>query len=310
MKRSYSIALTVGLVLIVLVIIAAILQSLLTSTDTTPAVVVEPEEDTSIELTEEPVQQQVLGQSVEGRDIEVFHFGSGDTRVLLVGGVHGGYEWNSILLAYEMIDYFKVNADAIPEALTIDIIPNLNPDGLYIATTLEGRFTADEITDYSMHTTGTGRFNANNVDLNRNFGCNWAPESSWRGQRVNAGSAPFSEPEAALLRDFVFETNPIAAAFWHSQANNVYASECEDGPLELTLAIMNAYANAANYGAVPVFDAYPITGDVEGWLASQGVAAITVELQGRLTSEWDRNIAGTLAMLAAIAEHSQRALPQ
>lgn len=265
-----------------------------TEDESTEVIVTEPEE-------EDTPQHQILGQSVEGRDIEVFHFGSGETRVLLVGGVHGGYEWNSIILAYQMIDYFEANPEAIPETLSVDIIPNLNPDGLYIATGLEGRFTSADITDYSMHTTGAGRFNANNVDLNRNFGCNWEPESSWRGQQVSAGTAPFSEPEAAVLRDFVFETNPVAAAFWHSQANNVYASECDDGPLPLTLEIMNAYAQAANYGAVPVFDAYPITGDMEGWLASQGIAAITVELQTRTDSEWERNLAGTTAMLERIA---------
>ena len=263
-----------------------------------------------IPVVEEPVEpivetiatssQQILGQSVQGRDIELFRFGTGETHVLLVGGVHGGYEWNSILLAYEMIDHINANPDFVPDSLTLDIIPNLNPDGLYIATGLEGRFVVSDITDFSMHTTGAGRFNANNVDLNRNFGCDWAPQSTWRGAVVSAGSEPFSEPEAQILRDLVFETNPIAAAFWHSQANNVYASECEDGPLPLTLDIMNAYASAANYGAVPVFDAYPITGDMEGWLASIGIAAITVELQGRTTSEWDRNLAGTKAMIETI----------
>ena len=260
------------------------------------------EEMVAVTPTEEPQPtQRTLGHSVEGREIEVYHFGTGETRVLLVGGVHGGYEWNSIILAYQMIDHLEAHPDMIPADLAVDIIPNLNPDGLHLATGLEGRFTVDDITDYSMHQTGVGRFNANAVDLNRNFGCNWAPESSWRGQTVDAGSAPFSEPEAALLRDFVFATTPVAAAFWHSQANAVYASECDDGPLPLTLAIMQAYAQAANYMAIPTFDAYPITGDMEGWLASQGVAAITVELEGRRTPEWTRNLAGTEAMLNTIA---------
>ena len=200
-----------------------------------------------------------------------------------------------------MIDHIEANPDFVPSELTVDIIPDLNPDGTYAATGLEGRFTAADITDYSMHDTGTGRFNANGVDLNRNFGCDWAPESSWRGEVVSAGTEPFSEPEAQILRDLVFETEPVAAAFWHSRANAVFASECEDGPLPLTLDIMNAYASAANYNAIPVFDAYPITGDMEGWLASLGIAAITVELEGRLTPEWDRNLAGTEAMLETLA---------
>lgn len=248
--------------------------------------------------------QRVIGSSVEGRTIETYTFGTGETDLLFVGGVHGGYEWNSILLAYEMIDHLSTNHDVIPQNITVHIIPNLNPDGLFAATMLEGRFAATEILNNSMHTSGLGRMNANNVDLNRNFDCKWAPQSSWRGKTVSAGTAPFSEPEAAALRDYVTAINPKAAIFWHSQANNVYASECEAGVLPETLTLMNTYAVAGSYGAVPVFDAYPITGDVEGWLASIGIPAVTVELETRTSIEWNRNLAGTRAVLQLYGKQS------
>lgn len=248
----------------------------------------------------------IIGTSVESREITAYTYGKGDQTALFVGGIHGGYEWNSILLAYEMIDYLEANPDTIPDDLQVAIIPNLNPDGLYAATQLEGRFAASDITSNAMHETGTGRFNANGVDLNRNFACNWASESSWRGNVVSAGTEPFSEPEAAALRDFVASTSPIAVTFWHSQANNVYASECNDGVLPETLTIMDVYATAGDYGAVPVFDAYPITGDAEGWLASQGIPAITVELETRTSIEWQRNLAGTLAVLELLSTERAR----
>jgi hypothetical protein len=245
---------------------------------------------------------QTIGSSVEARDIESFTFGTGDNDLLFVGGVHGGYEWNSILLAYELMDYFHSNPTTIPENTTVHIIPNLNPDGLFIATGLEGRFTATDISSNDMHATGLGRFNANNVDLNRNFDCKWAPESSWRGNIVSAGTGAFSEPEAEALRLYIASTTPKAVVFWHSQANNVYASECENGVLPETLTLMNAYATAGNYGAVPVFDAYPITGDAEGWLASIGIPAVTVELETRTSIEWSRNLAGVQAVLDIYSE--------
>jgi len=241
--------------------------------------------------------KEVIGQSVANRNIELYSFGTGETNLLFVGGVHGGYEWNSILLAYEMIDYFKTNPSEIPDNVTINIVPNLNPDGLFIATGLEGRFVATDIASNAMHTTGKGRFNANNVDLNRNFDCKWAPESSWRGETVSAGSEAFSEPEAVALKNLVLRTSPEAVIFWHSQANNVYASECENGILPETLTLMNSYATAADYGAVPSFTAYPITGDAEGWLASIGIPAITVELETRTSIEWTRNLVGVNAVL-------------
>jgi predicted deacylase len=238
-----------------------------------------------------------IGSSVEGRAIEAYTFGTGETDLLFVGGIHGGYEWNSSLLAYEMIDHLHTHPELIPKNVTMHIIPILNPDGLFAATGLEGRFVATDIMSNAMHTNGAGRMNANGVDLNRNFACKWAPESTWKGKIVSAGTAAFSEPEAAALRDYVNTIVPAAVVFWHSQASNVYASECEDGVLPETLTLMNTYALAGGYGAVPAFTAYSITGDAEGWLASLGIPTVTVELESRTSIEWDRNWAGVEAML-------------
>lgn len=256
-------------------------------------------EETPVSVIEKTptTTKQVIGASVENRVIEAYTFGTGETDLLFVGGIHGGYEWNSILLAYEMIDYFNANYNVIPKNVTVHIIPNLNPDGLFAATGLEGRFVKSDISSYEMHTTGEGRLNANDVDLNRNFACKWAPESTWRGATVSAGTAAFSEPEAQTLKNYVAKITPESVIMWHSKANNVYASECENGVLPETLEIMNAYALAGNYGAIPVFNAYPITGDAEGWLASIGIPAITVELETRTDTEWERNLAGTNAIL-------------
>lgn len=234
---------------------------------------------------------RVIGTSVEGRQIEAHTYGTGDTHLLFVGGIHGGYEWNSSLLAYEVMDYLALNPETVPSSLTIHIIPDLNPDGTFAALNKSGRFTRADVPRPSERI-AAGRFNANQVDLNRNFDCKWQPESTWRNQPVSAGSAPFSEPETAALREYVLAHNFSAAVFWHSQANNVYASECEAGVLPETLTLMNTYATAAGYGAVPVFDAYPITGDAEGWLASLGIPAVTVELRTFTDTEWEQNWAG------------------
>jgi len=258
----------------------------------------EPSAPPEVSTSSLPVSpQKIIGASVAGRAIESYTFGTGDKTVLMVGGIHGGYEWNSILLAYEFIDALEAGTLPIPQSLRVVIVPNLNPDGLFAATGLVGRFARTDITDNGMHQTGVGRFNQNAVDLNRNFDCKWQSKSSWRSKVVSAGSAPFSEPESAALKKLVEETEPIAALFWHSQANAVYASECEAGVLPATLAIMNLYATAGNYDAVPVFTAYPITGDAEGWLASLNIPAITIELQSRTDTEWPRNLKGVTAVL-------------
>jgi hypothetical protein len=262
-----------------------------------PAPEIEPEPEVIIEEPIATTSVTTIGRSVEGREIRSHVIGSGDTNLLFVGGIHGGYEWNSIVLAYEIIDYFDANPDQIPENISLHIIPNLNPDGLFLATGIEGRFTEADITSYEMHTTGLGRLNANNVDLNRNFDCRWEPTSMWRSQPVSGGTQPFSEPEAATTRDYVEQINPTAAVVWHSRANNVYGSECGEEVTPETLALMSGYARAAGYGEVPVFDAYVVTGAIEDWLASLEVPTVSVELETRVSSEFEKNLLGTKAVL-------------
>jgi len=254
----------------------------------------EPEPVPVVEQPESGPKHEIIGESVQGRDIEAYAYGNGGTHVAFVGGIHGGYEWNSVLLAYEFMDYLQENPNAVPNNITVSVIPNANPDAVFEIIGREGRF---ELSDVPSGDKSAARFNANNVDLNRNFDCKWQPQSTWRGAAVSAGTAPFSEPEARAIRDFVLEHRPDAVVFWHSQASAVYASECENGILPETLNIMQAYADAANYQAVEKFDAYEITGDAEGWLASMGIPAITVELQTHETIERDRNLAGVQAVL-------------
>lgn len=239
--------------------------------------------------------REVIGVSTQGREIEAYAYGTGSSHLLFVGGIHGGYEWNSVLLAYKLMDYLAANPSAIPASVSVTVIPSLNPDGVFKVIGKEGRFTLADVLNGTDET--LGRFNARGVDLNRNFACKWQPEGTWRGAKVSAGTTAFSEPEAAALRDVARALMPEAAVFFHSQANAVYASECENGILPETLAVMNAYAGAAGYTAVDSFDAYPVTGDAEGWLATLGVPAISVELATHESVEWDRNLRGIQALL-------------
>jgi len=240
-------------------------------------------------------KHEVIGRSVLGRKIEAYTYGNGEKSLVFVGGVHGGYEWNSVLLAYQFMDYLTKNPKAIPINLKVTVIPDLNPDGVFAVTGKDGRFTIADVST-SSQTLASGRFNANKVDLNRNFDCKWQPKSTWQSKTVSAGSRAFSEPEAAALRDFVLANKPTATIFWHSKSNAVYASECRSGILPETLALMNTYSEASGYSAVKSFSQYSITGDAEGWLASINIPAITVELKTHETVEWEQNLAGIKAL--------------
>lgn len=239
-----------------------------------------------------PGTSTIIGYSAGGRAITSYQFGNGPDQIIFIGGIHGGYEWNTILLVYQAIDYFLENPDEIPPHVTLTIIPAANPDGQFTVTGKEGRFTpADLAAD-----TTPGRFNTHNVDLNRNWDCNWEPTGLWRNQEVSAGAYPFSEPENVILRDFILRKAPIATVFYHSALNAIFTAGCPD-TLPASREIADVYAAAANYPVYEQFTSYPVTGDAGDWLAIQGIPSFTVELKNHYDLDWSQNLAGMLALL-------------
>jgi protein MpaA len=121
----------------------------------------------------------VIGRSVQGREIELYAFGSGEWRVLVIGGVHGDEYGGRVVRAF--LDYLGQLPEAVPDGAFLQLVPSANPDGQAAGT----------------------RGNANAVDVNRNF-----PSQDWQselnaGDRPTAGltggSSPGSEPETRAL---------------------------------------------------------------------------------------------------------------
>jgi len=238
-----------------------------------------------------------LGYSAENRPIISYQFKDGPNKIIMVGGMHGGYEWNTILLAYELIDYFMQFPEQVPDSASLIIIPSANPDGQFAVVGKNGRFTADDIVDKNWEATFPGRVNGNQVDLNRNWDCLWTENAVWRNQPINPGANPFSEPETVALRDFLLTTQPTLAIFWHSTANGVFAARCPD-VYAPSLVLANIYGSAANYPVYEMFTSYEITGDASDWLVKEEIPAVTVELATYAT-EFEQNKAGVLAVLNA-----------
>ncbi|MBI3589285.1 MAG: hypothetical protein HY093_02630 [Candidatus Liptonbacteria bacterium] len=240
--------------------------------------------------------QSVIGKSAGGRDILAYHYGTGAKEILFVGGIHGGYEWNTALVAYEMMDYLKANPSAVPGGVKVTVIPVLNPDGLSKVASTAGKFAkTDVLADQALQV--AGRFNANNVDLNRNFDCDWKAKAVWQDKTVSGGSAVFSEPEAQAIKNYIETKKPVAALVWYSAANGVFASNCHAGVLPETLVLANLYGKASGYKVYKEFNFYEITGDMVNWLAKQGIPAISVLLTNHEDTEWTKNEAGIKAFL-------------
>jgi predicted deacylase len=236
--------------------------------------------------------QQRLGYSVQQRQIVAYRFGNGPTPIVFIGGMHGGYEWNTILLAYAAVDFLEANPSVVLPSATAYIIPSANPDGQFLVTGREGRFTAADVVADPFQ----GRFNGNGVDLNRNWDCNWTADGRWRQETINAGTAPFSEPENQVLRDFMLQQRPAAVVFWHSAANGIFAAGCPE-LYRPSRQLAEIYGHAAGYPVYDFFTSYAITGDASDWLATQGIPAITVELRNHQDLDWSQNRAGLTAVL-------------
>ena len=128
-----------------------------------------------------PVNSFVAGVSVKGKSIKYTKFGAGTNITLLISSIHGDEQAGSLLLN-RFRSFLKENRNLLC-GKTVIIVPIVNPDGFAKKT----------------------RFNANKIDLNRNF------PSDNRINDDRNGAFAISEPEAyALYRIInIFKPNKI-----------------------------------------------------------------------------------------------------
>lgn len=251
----------------------------------------------SAPLTAAQPISQVIGYSSQGYPIVAYSFGHGQTRLALIGGIHGGFEWNTIRLAYSMIDYLTAHPKSVPPSLTVIIVPSANPDGQALVTGTTGRFKADQVAPE----TTAGRLNGNGVDLNRNWDCRWRATAVWRDGEVSGGSAPFSEPETQALARMLTEPPAAAVIFWHSAARGVFTAGCDD-PYAPSVRLGQVIAQASGYPIFNEFTSYEVTGDATDWLSTQGIPAVTVELTNSNDIDWPPNLRAVLALFRYLAD--------
>jgi hypothetical protein len=226
-----------------------------------------------------PFTSIVYGQSFDGRPLVAYRLGEGPIARALIGGLHGGYEWNTTTLVSKMLDHLIASPELIPAQLTLYIIPLANPDGAAAGTDREH-----------------GRMNGNGVDLNRNWDYEWQMTATHALLPVYAGAHAFSEPETAALRDFVKRRNVSAAIFYHSQGAEVYSGAGHDSSRTVELAQLIAERTGYRYAPEGI-PGEITTGDAIDWLTSQGITAVEVELSTHADIDWEANLRGLIAFL-------------
>jgi hypothetical protein len=198
---------------------------------------------------------------------------------MLVGGIHGGYELNTVILMNEFLDHLEGNPDMVPPELTLYIIPCANPDGAVGGP--------DRL---------EGRYNGNGVDLNRNWDYRWQPTSTHGRWTVSGGSAPFSEPESVGLRDLILEEQVEAVIIYHSAMSAVFQGVGTSTSDTVELALL--MVDATGYRYAPTEVNYPATtGNAIDWLTLNGITTVELELTNHRDIDWGINLNGLMAFL-------------
>ncbi|XP_047676154.1 carboxypeptidase Z-like isoform X2 [Tachysurus fulvidraco] len=124
-----------------------------------------------------------IGQSVEKKDLLVIEFSSNpgehellEPEVKYIGNMHGneviGRELLIYLAQYLCSEYLLGNTriQTLINTTRIHILPSMNPDGYELALSEEHRGPDSEYDEDAVYTSHVaGRYNAQNIDLNRNF---------------------------------------------------------------------------------------------------------------------------------------------
>lgn len=232
-------------------------------------------------LRQSRFRSTVIGTTQVGEPLTLYQVGKGPCRVLILGGQHGGPEWNTAELARLLLSFFVEWPRELPPSVTLDVLPLANPDGLRL--------------DSRQFLSG--------VDPNRNWGtADWTPDSfDSDGQFCPGlgGPAPFSEPETHALASLVLRRRPTLVINYHSAGSFLIGDS--DGP---SGELASAYARASGYwwptDGAPLF-AYSTTGTVDDWLGALGIPNLFVELTAYDDVELERNLEGVRSAIAQLA---------
>ena len=217
---------------------------------------------------------EVIGLSAQGRPIEVYTFGQGERQRMIVAGIHGGYEGNTIRLAEELIVFLDEHPEAIPSDVTLYILHSLNPDG-----------DARSHDEY-------GRVNANGVDLNRNFPVHWLAEwdrdGCWNELPTTGGTGPGSEPETKAVMRFLSAHKVDALISYHSAALGIFpGGEPWD---EDSVNFAESIAEVSGYPWPPIDTGCVYSGTLADYAVALGIAAVDMELTNHRDTDFDINL--------------------
>lgn len=222
-----------------------------------------------------------IGQSLSGRPINCYRIGRGKIKLLFVSGIHGN-EVGTVKLAHYLINLAYQNKAKLEE-FSLFVIPCLNLDGYVLALKNPDYFRGGRI----------GRFNSNNVDLNRNFDTpSFQSESIWsfgknykENIRVFCGEKGNSEPEILALTNFIINNQIKVFYSFHSAGRDVMGNRNE-----LAQKITKIYCQKTGFRYIDddEWKRLKQTGTPKEWCELNNIAYIEIEGSNRWGSDWKR----------------------
>ncbi len=247
------------------------------------------------------VKLDTIGYSVQGRLLLAAKVSDNpnlkeDEAEIRIVGCHHGNEWPSAEIPLYLLAYLTENYGTDPfitnlvDSREIWIMPMVNPDGHEAQT----------------------RYNANNIDLNRNYGYMWNAEGG--------DTVPYGQPETEAMYLWSQRENFTLGLTYHTYGQivnyiwNYSPDHIPDSNSVVTYAAMyrdsvNAAATAigdnASYSMTEGYDWYQTYGDLNDFsMGITGINDVTIELctefvppATRLDTTWKINLPAMLAFI-------------
>lgn len=223
----------------------------------------------------------LLGESVKKQSIKCYRIGNGITKMLFVFCIHGN-EVGTVKLAYHFLNWAYDHKNQLNN-YSLYVVPCLNPDGYKKARQNPDYFGGGSI----------GRFNENNVDLNRNFDTpSFKEKSIWSfGKNYTESTEVFCgihgncEPEIKALTKFIVNKEIQILFMFHNAGRDVMGNKNE-----LSQKLTKIYSQKTGFRYVSDEDWAVLkqTGTAKEWCDLHSIAYVEVEGSTRWGSDWKK----------------------
>lgn len=235
------------------------------------------------------VTLDTIGASLEHRPLHRLTFGNQAAdapRIVLNGGQHAR-EWIGVMTTTCVAERLLDNPDddpritAFTDRFAVHVVPVVNPDGYQYAWDRDRYWRKN-------------RRDGHGVDLNRNWSVGFAGRGSSPNKRsqIYRGTAAFSEPETAAMRDLLVATRPVAHIDFHSFGQLVLypwsnkrkkpAHQKEFAALGDAITTAIASTHGKRYKAQAGSDLYVAGGVMTDWAyETTGAKSFVIELRPR-----------------------------